>query len=98
MEETTAGSWQRRGSAVLGLLGGRRRGLEETLAAPPWGLVGGRWGLSRGGRMRRASGSAADGVGSSSAGGAYRVEADVRRSLACLWYIFGTPPKLLHYV
>ena len=38
-----------RGSAVLGLVGGRRRGLEETLAAPPWGIVGGRWGLSRGG-------------------------------------------------
>jgi len=74
MEETTAGGWQRRGSAVLGLLGGRRRGLEETLAAPPWGIVGGRWGLSRGGgcatlacwigvRRLRPS-SAAEGVGS----------------------------------
>jgi hypothetical protein len=49
MEETTAGGWQRRGSAVLGLVGGRRRGLEETLAAPPLGLVVGRRGLSRGG-------------------------------------------------
>ena len=47
--ERTARGWRRRGSAVLGLVGGRRRGLEETLAAPPWGLVGGRRGLSRGG-------------------------------------------------
>jgi len=63
-----------RGSAVLGLVGSRRRGLEETLAAPPWGIVGGRWGLSRGGgcatlpcwigvRRLRPS-SAAEGVGS----------------------------------
>jgi len=54
--ERTARGWRRRGSAVLGLVGGRRRGLEETLAAPPWGVVGGWWGLSRGGRMRGSSG------------------------------------------